>query len=404
MSIHSTRNRFIDLISRMVAWATVPIFIAGAAFMFWFEYQLGLVRYQDVLLLLGFGAFALVGSLLVAKRPKNPVGWIMVSIGLMVGLFPTAESYAAYIMTTRGVPDTLAVLGAWLNDIYWVPLFVLAFIYLPLLFPDGHLLSARWLPVAVIPSIATMGFVVLAAFRETLVGQNIDYRIDNPIGIANLPAGENHPFFVVLYIMIGVGLFGAAAAVFVRFRRSRAVERQQLKMFLYAVAFLPILSFPIPIPLVEGVLFGLITIALPAAIGVAVLRYRLYDIDILIRRTLVYGALSVTLAFIYFGSVLVLQETIQAITGQQQSPIATVISTLGIAALFSPLRRRIQRDIDRRFYRRKYDAQKTLEAFAARARDEVELEQLTSYLLFAVQETVQPEKVSLWLKPVKDLR
>lgn len=386
----------------MVAWATPPIFIAGAGIMFWLEYRIGFFRYQDVLLLLGFGAFALIGSLLVAKRPDNPVSWIMVSIGLMVGLFPTAETYAAYIMTTRGVPDTLAVLGVWLNDIYWTPLFVLAFIYLPMLFPDGYLPSRRWLPVAVIPGIATVGFVVLAAFRETLIGQNINYRIDNPIGIANLPAAENHPLFILLYSMIGIGLFGAAAAVFVRFRRSTGMERQQLKMFLYAVAFLPILSFPIRIPLVEGVLFGLITIALPTAIGVAVLRYRLYDIDILIRRTLVYGALTAILALVYFGSVLVLQETIQAVTGQQQSPIATVISTLGIAALFTPLRRRIQRDIDRRFYRRKYDAQKTLEAFAARARDEVELEQLTSYLLSAVQETVQPEKVSLWLKPVKD--
>jgi hypothetical protein len=369
----------------------------------WMEKRLGLpIIYRDVMLALGFGAFALVGSLLVAKRPENPVSWIMLAIGLMAGLFPATETYAAYVMTTHGAPDTLAVLGAWFNDIYWAPLAALTFIYLPLLFPNGRLPSRRWLPVAVIPGIATVGFVVLAVFRETLIGQNINYQINNPIGIKGLSIDEGHPFFILLLILTAVGVLGAVAAVFVRFRRSRGVERQQLKMFLYTTAFLPILLVPVPLPLAGDLLFGLIMLALPTAIGVAVLRYRLYDIDIIIRRTLVYGALTATLALVYFGGVLVLQEITRAITGQGRSPIATVISTLGIAALFTPLRRRIQRDIDRRFYRRKYDAQKTLEAFAARARDEVELEQLTAYLLSAVRETLQPKNVSLWIKPIKD--
>jgi hypothetical protein len=379
----------------------VPVYTTGAVIYFLLIYRLELpTSYQDVMITLGFGAFALVGSVLVGKRPENPVSWILLAIGLMAGLFPAAETYAAYVMTTRGSPDALAVLGVWLNEIYWMPMLVLAFVYLPLLFPDGHLLSPGWLPVAVVPGIAAIGFIVIGAFRETLIGQNVDYRIDNPIGIANLPSAENQPLFVLLMIMLALGLFGAAAAVFLRFRRSRGAERQQLKMFLYAVGFLPIIF--IPFPLIQDLFFGLILIALPTAIGVAVLRYRLYDIDIIIRRTLVYGILTATLAFIYFGSVLLLQEVILAITGQRQSPITSVISTLGIAALFSPLRRRIQREIDRRFYRRKYDAQKILEAFATRVRDEVELEQLTVHLLFIVQETMQPEMASLWLRPIKD--
>jgi hypothetical protein len=218
----------------------------------------------------------------------------------------------------------------------------------------------------------------------------------------------------IALILIGSGVF---AQVY-RYRRvSNPVERQQTKWVILALLIAPLVwavgglllpaIFPAlthtsenaaPYNLVRSTINSFANLLIPLAIGLSILRYRLFDIDIIIRRTLVYGALTATLALVYFGSVIVLQELFQVITGQHQSPIATVISTLGIAALFTPLRRRIQRDIDRRFYRRKYDAQKTLESFAARARDEVELEQLTAHLLSVVQETMQPESVSLWLR------
>jgi len=370
--------------------------------MIWLNHRLGLpTDYQDLMLVLGFAAFATVGSLLVAKRPANAVSWIMVTIGLMTGLFPAAETYAAYVMTTQGKPDALAVLGVWINSWYWVPLLVLSLVYIPLLFPDGHLPSRRWIPLAVIPGMATMGIAILGALTDTLIGQKIDYRIDNPIGIEGMPPAEQHPLFGLLAIGVAIGLLGATAAVIVRFRRSRGVERQQLKWFLYAVALVP--TFPLyqSIPLVGGLLFGAVIIALPVAIGVAVLRYRLYDIDIIIRRTLIYGLLTVSLALVYFGSVVVFQEFFRVLTAEK-SQLASVISTLVIAALFSPLRRRLQQVIDRRFYRRWYNAEQTLAAFSARLRDEVDLDGLSEHIVTVVQDTIQPESVFLWLiEPAK---
>jgi hypothetical protein len=192
--------------------------------------------------------------------------------------------------------------------------------------------------------------------------------------------------------------------VVVRFRRSSGVERQQMKWFLYAAA--PILAFPITdyLPgIFSGLVFGWILIGLPAAIGIAVLRYRLYDIDVVINRTLVYGALTVSLALVYFGSVVGLQRLLSPVVGESNQ-LAVVASTLAVAALFTPLRRRIQGFIDRRFYRRKYDARKTLEAFSAKLRGISDPDGLNGELLAVVRETVQPEHATLWLRPSKEQR
>ncbi|MDP8949385.1 MAG: hypothetical protein M3N00_03960 [Actinomycetota bacterium] len=405
MSHRVTRRvggRPFPLFGRVVAWLIVPLYVTGFFTTFWLERRLGLQDenpLEGIVLLVGFGAFAVVSALLVAKRPTNLIGWIMAVVALMVSLFPAGEAYAAYVMTTRGRPDALAVVGAWVQSWYWLLLFALAFVYLPLLFPDGRLPSRRWLPVAVMPGIGTLGVVVLGALTDTLTGQDVDYRIDNPIGMEGLDHVEDLPVFVVFGGLFAVGAVGAVASVVVRFRRSRGIERQQMKWFLYPAV--PILTTPVLdyMPaIISGILFGVVLIGLPTAIGIAVLRYRLYDIDLVINRTLVYGPLTVTLILVYLGGVVSLQYAFRGLTGQG-SQLAIVASTLAIAALFNPLRRRVQAFVDRLFYRRKYDAAKTLAAFSAKLRDETDLDALSDHLVGVVRETMQPAHASLWLRP-----
>jgi hypothetical protein len=393
--------------ARLAGWLIVTLYVAGVCANLWFESRLGLPDkdpLQGVVLLVGFAAFAVVGALVVAKRPANPVGWILATVALMVAVFPAGDSYAAYVMSTQGQPDALAVLGAWAQGWYWYLLISLVFVYLPLLFPDGRLPSRRWLPLAVVPGLGTLAIVALGALSDTLTAQNVHYRIENPICIQGLAPVEQLPVFGALGVLLGVSILGAIVSVVVRFRRSRGIERQQIKWFLYPASFLWMFLVTDYLPEIVGnVFFAAVVIAQPTAIGIAVLRYRLYEIDIIINRTLVYGSLTATLALVYFGGVTMVQAAFRALTGQEQQPqLAVVVSTLAIAALFNPLRRRIQAFIDRRFYRSKYDAAKTLEAFSAKLRDETDIEALgVELVVVVVKETVQPARVSLWLRPDK---
>jgi len=395
------------MLARAAALLVLIVYVAGISVNAWLERRFGLQSenpVEDVVLFVGFGMFAFVGALLVAKRPDNLIGWIMGATALIVGIFPASETYAAYVMATRGRPDWLAVAGAWANSWYWLLLLGLVFVYLPLLFPDGRLLSRRWLPVAVLPGIGVVVIVVLGALAETLRGQTFDYRIDNPIGIEGLGYVEDLPAFAAAGGALAVGTVGAVLSVAVRFRRSRGTERQQLKWFLYAAAPIPLLPVSDYMPLVvDAVMFGWVLVGLPAAIGIAVLRYRLYDIDLVINRTLVYATLTSVLVAVYVGAIVLLQGVFRALVGQE-SALAVVASTLIIATLFSPVRRRVQALIDRRLYRRKYDAAKTLEAFSVRLRDEPDLDALSADLVSVVRETMQPEHTSLWLRPREGVR
>jgi hypothetical protein len=323
----------------------------------------------------------------------------MAAVALMLSIFLAGDTYAAYVMVTRGHPDALAVVGAWTGSWYWYPLLALVLIYLPLLFPDGRLLSRRWLPVAVLTAIGTLGVAALGALADTLpLNEAPSYEIDNPIGIEGLGYVEDLPVFGVLTGLLFFGIIGAAASVVVRFLRSQGIERQQMKWFVYAVV--PMLLIPTDgfLPgIISSVALGVVLIGLPTAIGIAVLRYRLYDIDIIVNRTLVYGALTVMLVLVYVGSVVGLQYLLRALTGQE-SQLAVVASTLAIAALFNPLRRRVQAVVDRLFYRRKYDAAKTLEEFSTKLRDETDIDEVNSDLVRVVRNTMQPEHVTLWLR------
>jgi hypothetical protein len=234
--------------------------------------------------------------------------------------------------------------------------------------------------------------------------------LPNPLGVKVLPADFSFEMIEAPWSMTLVSTAALCVlSVLIRYRRSGVVEREQLKWFLSACAFfiatyatngLTSIGKDQDPPSWAGVWANLAFILLPVSIGIAILRYRLYDIDIIIRKTLVYSVLTALLALIYFGGVVLVQQLTRSITGES-SDVAIVVSTLVIAALFFPLRRRVQSTIDRRFYRRKYDAAKTLAAFGVTARDEVELDRLTAELLNVVNETMQPASVSLWLKDFK---
>jgi hypothetical protein len=348
-----------------------------------------LVTYAAFLL-----AFSTVGALIASRRTRNPIGWILLG---------SAMSYAVGGLTEvppGSLPGVPHALQDWLGTWVWGVGIALAGTFLLLLFPGGELPSRRWRPVAWAAGVGLVAFVLGQAFAPELA----ESHIRNPAGIGG-PAGE---IFQVLQdgMLLVIGAFVASvASLVVRFRRSTGEERQQLKWLNYAAGLtaLAICGSFLIAPLGEpseaavNIQNALITGALacvPIAIGIAILRYRLYDIDRIVNRTLVYGLLTVLLAAVYVGVVVGLGTLIG------QSALVVAASTLLVAALFRPARRRVQSLIDRRFYRSKYDAARTLEAFTARLREEVDLDSLTGDLVGVVRDTMQPAHASLWLRRV----
>jgi hypothetical protein len=343
---------------------------------------------------------SVVGTLVASYRPRNLLGWIFLAVGLSQGLVQFAGTYAEYTLVTE--PGSLpgGPLMTWLGGWAWVPGISLLLTFVPLLFPDGRAPSRRWRPVAWLSAVPLTILVPLVIWLWPYRGRKA---IEDP-NATPMPGGLLGALLDLLYpLMLVCGLL-CVISLIVRFWRSQGVERQQIKWFAYAAAIFLSVMIVTEYLNFEPIMILLFLPALPlmpVAVGIAILKYRLYDIDIVINRTLVYGSLTAALAAVYFGGVATTQAIFRALTGQQeqQPQLAIVVSTLVIAALFNPLRRRIQGFIDRRFYRSKYDAAKTLEAFSAKLRDETDLDALNSALVGVVQETMQPTQVSLWLRP-----
>jgi hypothetical protein len=295
------------------------------------------------------------------------------------------------------------VLAAWLTTWVWIfggSLVLFVFSY----FPDGRLPSARWRPLAWLVLLNCALSVAPYAFAPgPLRGFPKDSSIINPFGIEGSAHLLDLCAKVSIFLLVPI-TSGLILSFFVRFRRARGEERQQIKWVAYAVALFAAVIIVVSIwpsldtSLAGSVLFLVAFLALPSAMAVAILKYRLFDIDVVINRTLVYGALTVCLGLVYFGSIVLAQATLRALSGQESS-LAVVASTLVIAALFNPLRRRIKELIDRRFYRRKYDAARTLSAFSSKLREETDLDRLGGELLSVVRETMQPGHAFLWLRP-----
>ena len=354
---------------------------------------------ENVLFSIGYST---VGAVIVPRMSQeNPIGWLFCAIGLLWAVIHLIGEYAIYTLLAEPGSLPAGEIASWVYTWPWV-LGLGLIVFLSLLFPNGRLPSARWRWFARISALLTLVGMALAAFSPGPIVVGLP-AIHNPLGIEGLPNAYKS-VQVLMLVLIAISV----VSLLLRRVYARGVERQQTKWFTYAAAVAAsgailkfIISDPLDLVWIGGVGYALVLIGLagmPIAMGIAITRYRLYEIDLLINRTLVYGSLTAMLVALYVVGIVVLQRIFVTLAGQQ-STLAVVASTLLIAALSNPLRRRIQSFVDRRFYRSKYDARKTLEAFSAKLRDETDLEALNNDLVGVVRETMQPAHVSLWLRP-----
>jgi hypothetical protein len=384
-----------------LAWSVCALSLVlagfGVAFMVLNHFDLEAVAAEGAYLndLLVAATFPVVGALIASRRPDNVIGWIFSGTGLVVAAILFAGTYGVYGVETNPGSLPASDLAIWFDSWAWIPVFSTIATFLLLLFPDGRLPSQRWRPLAWL----TGAGIVLAAVSFALHPEPVtESGVVNPVGLEGAETA-----LVVVGLTGGaavmVGMVGGVFALFRRLRGSRGEERQQLKWFTYAAAVFALLVLG-SINVESNVLLGIaqaiaIGPGLALAVGIAVLRYRLYDIDVVINRTLVYGSLTALLAGTYFGLVLLFQLALGPLT--EGNELAVAVSTLAVAALVRPVRRRIQELVDRRFYRRRYDAERTLTGFAMRLREEVDLGALRAELTGVVAEAMQPAHVSLWL-------
>jgi hypothetical protein len=339
--------------------------------------------------------FSGVGVLVASRHPGNATGWLFLGVGVATGLGTLAGSYAdAWVAGRYDGSRRLGELAAWYGTLSWIPFILVPCTFVLLLFPDGHLLSPRWRWIAWSAGAGIAGvFITTGLTAGPLEDQPT---IDNPLGV---DSALLEPLTGLSVLLLAIGMVGSAASAVVRFRRAQGERRQQMKWLALAGT---VVAVTVPVAVlgsdtlwddaVVNVACMVAVLGLPIAAGIAILRHRLYDIDVVINRTLVYGALTATLGAAYLVLVLLISLAVG------RSGLAVAVSTLAVAALFGPARARIQAGVDRRFYRRRYDATQTLEAFGGRLRDELDLEALADDLRGVVVDTVQPAHVSLWLR------
>jgi hypothetical protein len=348
-------------------------------------------------------AFALVGRLVVERVPGNRLGPIMCAAGLALSVSIAAGVYANYAVFVADPRLPGAAPAVLVYDVPGPASFGLVGVAL-MLFPDGRLPSRRWRPALAV--VLTGVAAVMAGYLLRPGGGDEPFQsVENPLGIPGA-FDATDGLAGLGWSLMGLGVAVAAVAMVVRLRRSAGVERQQLKWMGLAASIIGVIFVSVELTYFGELEGGVATLrdtalavgitAFPVAAGIAILRHRLYDVDVVINRTLVYGALTATLAVAYLAIVLLLQLALDPVTSG--SSLAVAVSTLAVAALFRPARSRIQEAVDRRFYRRRYDAARTLEAFSVRLREQVDLEALGAELGFVVRETMEPAHVSLWLR------
>jgi hypothetical protein len=348
-------------------------------------------------------SFSIIGAIIASRLPANPVGWLFCTAASIAAVAHLSAEYATYALVARPGSLPAGEALAWLASWVWIA-YIGCIVLSLLLFPNGRLPSSRWRWLAWLSGLVTVAGAVWVALSPGAIA-NVGSMVSNPLGIEGLPRG----YEPVQTIMPALLFVATASTLGLRLLRTEGIERQQLKWPAFAavmatggsVLYDTAISEAIGSRLLGWAGFIILIVALvsfPISIGLAIVRHRLYEIDTLINRTLVYGTLTVTLVALYFIGIVVLQRLFVLLIGEQ-STLAVVASTLLIAALFTPLRRLIQGFIDRRFYRNKYDARKTLEAFSAQLRNETDLKALSGDLVGVVRETMQPAHVSLWLRP-----
>jgi hypothetical protein len=352
-----------------------------------------------------FLAFATVGALILARRPGNRIGWLCWAIGFTFTLSNLSSSQLWQALTANGDWSAAWALAAQLGTVAYLGTLLGLLPFLILLFPTGRLLSPRWRPVAWTLGLVTGLYLTVRLLTPGPVSPGLPA---NPLGLESAE-GLLQLIQAIAGVAAPILVLAVVASLVLRFRRSQGDERQQLKWLTYAVAIDAAVPWTVGVaaersaPLVgELVLFPVAVSLIPIAIGVAVLKYRLYEIDRVINRTLVYGLLTVVLGAVYAAGVFAAGRLLDPADGE--SELAVAASTLAVAALFQPARRRIQAVVDRRFNRRRYDATRTIEAFSRRLRDEIELDTLSAELLGVVDQTMQPTAISLWLKSGAQVR